>query len=346
MKNINVQILKKKKLFRVLFILITAGFLFFILNRKQKDNTLELISVDKIWSNDRHNAFTSLAYYKNEFYVVFREAKKHNSREGKIKLIKSTDTKKWTHVASVSLDESDLRDPKVIVNKKNQLIVYGMSRASQTNKGIPHYTHSWILQENKLIKSANLKTNKNTWKWGINRIGEDIMSIAYSGKDKRGTLYRSTLGYNDWSITIKNIFPNVEDFPSESSFIQLQDKSILTLLRKNRGNKKAMIGHSKYPYQQWNWQELDKQIGGPSLIQLSNDSIYACVRLYDNVRTSLCKVDTATSTLQEIFTFPSGNDTSYAGMVQVKDTLYISYYSNHQAEKNLSDIFLSKVKIN
>jgi len=78
------------------------------------------------------------------------------------------------------------------------------------------------------------------------------------------------------------------------------------------------------------------------MIRLSDGRLLAAVRLYDEpVRTSLCRVNAENGTMTECVRLPSGGDTSYAGVVEHDDVIWVSYYSSHESK---TAIYLAKVK--
>ena len=60
-------------------------------------------------------------------------------------------------------------------------------------------------------------------------------------------------------------------------------------------------------------------------------------------RAALCWLDPLTAELTEFITFPSGGDTSYAGMVVHEGVLFVSYYSSH--EEGATCVYLAKVAL-
>ncbi|MBD3292767.1 MAG: exo-alpha-sialidase, partial [Armatimonadia bacterium] len=54
-------------------------------------NDLELLSVDRIWDQGAHNAFTDLVRWRNAWWCPFREGGDHGSGDGIIRVIASTD---------------------------------------------------------------------------------------------------------------------------------------------------------------------------------------------------------------------------------------------------------------
>ena len=59
------------------------------------------VQVTKIWDTAPHSAFTSLIRFNNAFYGSFREGSGHMpGTDGKIRVIKSMDGKKWESVGN------------------------------------------------------------------------------------------------------------------------------------------------------------------------------------------------------------------------------------------------------
>lgn len=73
---------------------------------------LKLESVEKIWDQDPHNAFTGLTRFKNQWFCVFRTGKAHVSADGALQVLSSKDGKNWKPVARITSDTADLRDAK------------------------------------------------------------------------------------------------------------------------------------------------------------------------------------------------------------------------------------------
>ena len=140
---------------------------------------------------------------------------------------------------------------------------------------------------------------------------------------------------------MKNLYD--KGYPSEVALVFRKDDTCFCLSRRDGKPSSAVLGTSHPPYTDWTWQDLKKPVGGPQMIELPNGQLVAAVRLYDEpVRTSLCWVDPVAGALTEILKFPSGDDTSYAGMVWHDNLLWVSYYTRHQDRK--AKIWLAKVR--
>jgi len=72
----------------------------------------DTITVTKIWDKEKHNGFPDLYYFNNEFYCSFREAFTHvdTLNVGKVRIIKSKDTKNWQTVALFEIPGVDVRE--------------------------------------------------------------------------------------------------------------------------------------------------------------------------------------------------------------------------------------------
>ena len=66
----------------------------------------QILSVERIWDQARHNAFTDLIRYQDAWYCTFREGSAHVSADGAIRVLRSTDGEHWNSVACSSSMQS------------------------------------------------------------------------------------------------------------------------------------------------------------------------------------------------------------------------------------------------
>jgi hypothetical protein len=134
-----------------------------------------------------------------------------------------------------------------------------------------------------------------------------------------------------------------EGHPNESSIVFQPDNTALCLLRRDGDPGTGKLGIAQPPYTNWEWKDAGTKIGGPHMLRLPDGRLVACVRLYDGkARTSLAWVDAKSGKLTEFEKFPSGGDTSYAGLVWHDQLLWVSYYSSHEGK---TSIYLAKVRL-
>ena len=84
-------------------------------SQKECRAKITLESVDTIYHDGRHNAFTSIVWWRGKYWVCFRNASAHRSRDGKILVISSPDLKAWGEPSLCIDTAEDNRDPKLFV---------------------------------------------------------------------------------------------------------------------------------------------------------------------------------------------------------------------------------------
>ena len=299
----------------------------------------KLVSVERIWDKAPHNAFTDLVRFRNQWFCVFREGKGHVSPDGALRVITSTDGKKWTSAARIESKTADLRDAKITVTPKGQLMLSGAAALHQPAK-TRHQSLVWFSDDGSKWSNAVQVGDKDMWLWRVTWRKDTAYGIGYSTTGKNIIrLYTSADG-RKFKTLVKDL--GVGDYPNETSIVFQADGAAVCLLRRDGGPRTAKVGTAKPPYTKWTWKDLGVQIGGPHLLQLPDGRFIAAVRLYKPARTALCWLDPQAGKLTKFLTLPSGGDTSYAGLVWHEGLLWMSYYSSH---KGKTSIYLAKIKL-
>ena len=281
-----------------------------------------------LWNQSPHNAFTDLCRWQNRFWLIFREGGDHASADGRLRLLTSADGEDWASHHLFQLENTDLRDPKLMVLPSGALAVLA---GGVHQLGDPHLrSYLWVLEEDDLWSGPRPIAERDYWVWRLCWHGEQGLGIGYGsvGGTSHVRLYRTTTG-DDWDILVPNLCD--QDYPNESAMVFAADGHCTCLLRRDRGAATALLGTADPPYFHWQWRDLGIRIGGPALLRLPDGLLLATVRLYQpQVRTVLCRLDPQQPRLQELVTLPSAGDCSYAGMVAAGDRLWISYYAQHE----------------
>lgn len=322
-------------------LLIVVGFISLLTSCtifNQKHAAVELIDYRLIWDKAPHNGFTTLESSGDYLYCAFREGSSHNSYDGKIKLIRSKCGLKWETITIIQQFDEDLRDPKLVFNNDSYFLMF-VSRVKDK-----HFSYTYTSLDGlnwKLLSKSN-----NTWRWNATKHKDGfIYSMAYSGVDKAGTLYRTINGV-DWQSFKFNLFPEVESLPNETKLFFTSKSDLIALVRQERRSQNALLGVSKSPYDEWIWKDLGIRIGSPSGILLDNQQILACVRLYEpRIRTSIISIKLKSAHYNEVLTLPSGGDTGYADFVFHNNKLFVSYHSSNNSKKRTS-IYLAQIHVN
>jgi len=313
---------------------------------------VEVVSVQRIWGQAPHSAFTDLVRFRDSWFCTFREGESHVSYDGSIRVISSSDGETWSSTAHISgRPEQDLRDPKLVVAPDGRLMVLGLDRRLQGEDRYEFF--SWVAfsedgsnwSDPVEVGEADVFMWRVTWNQGVAYATGYTDRRAFSHRSNREELvrlYRSEDG-TQFDPYVNYLFERGS--PSEASIVFQEDETAVCLLRRDGGDNSAQIGTSAPPYDHWNWKDLGLPIGGPHLVSLPDGRLVGSgrLRLEDKEsRTALWWLDPDAGTATEILRLPSGGDTSYAGMVFHEDLLWVSYYSTHEEK---TSIYLAKVSL-
>ena len=313
--------------------------------------SMTLVEVRKIWDKGPHNAFTDLIRFRDAWFCVFREGKDHSSPDGTLRVITSTDGEMWESAALIASPDSDLRDAKITVTPKGELMLCGAEALHDKSKHT-HQSLTWFSEDGHTWSEKYEIADPNFWLWRVTWHKGKAYGMGYSVADERDNpasirLYTSTDG-RQFDTLVERLFD--VGYPNESSIIFDGDTAYCLLRRDGQPlhsePKSGLLGISEPPYAKWEWKDLGVRLGGPHLIRLPDGRLVAAVRIYESenwhpAHTSLCWIEPRTAKFTEALRLPSGGDTSYAGLVLHDDLLWVSYYSSHEGK---TSIYLAKVR--
>lgn len=312
------------------------------------------ISIQKIWDNGKHCAFTSIVEFKGKYYCTFREGSNHvfnkeGIADGKIRILCSPDGISWESVALFEKPEFDLRDPKLCITPDGRLMVMiggSVYKGKTLEAQIPHVAFSEDGENYTEPMPVQFKGNigvnfdwlwRLTWNDGVGYVvnyfkknNEDGLSLL---KTKDGIKYEFVSKLD------------VPDFPNETTIRFLPDNTMLMMVRRERGDKGTYWGVSKPPYKEWSWKNLNMFVGGPDFIVLDDGRIIAGGRSHyikDSPKTILY-LGNQEGEFEERFVLPSGGDNSYPGMIVVGNEVWVSYYSTHETFR--ASVYLAKIPL-
>lgn len=298
----------------------------------------EVLSLQRIWDEAPHNAFTDLVRFNDKWICTFREGQGHVSPDGAVRVLGSANGLEWTSLARLTSEEADLRDPKFSVTPDGRLMLVAAG-ALHPPSGIKHQTYAWFSDDGESWSAPVPIGDPDFWLWRVTWQGDAAYGVGYQTQGGRSTrLYRSLNGkfFNTW---VSGLF--TEGWANEASLAFEPDGRALCLLRRDGEPGSGQFGIAKPPYREWEWKDLGAKIGGPKLLRLPDGRHVAGVRRYDGgVRTALAWVDVEQGTLTEFLRLPSGGDTSYPGMVWQDGLLWVSYYASHEGK---TSIYLARI---
>ena len=318
----------------------------------------DTITVTKIWDKEKHNGFPDLYYFNNEFYCSFREAFTHvdTLNVGKVRIIKSKDTKNWQTVALFEIPGVDVREARLSTTPEGNLmaiVAAGVYKKGGYVSLAPYVSFS----DKKGTRFSNLEkaeidpaiTPSLDWIWRLTwnkGIGYGVMYQVVGGSSStkwEAHVLRTTDGRKYTEISRLAIDGN----PNESTIRFDKNRKMYILVRREAGDKKGILTTSEFPYTQWNSDTLDYRLGGPNFLFLNEKNLCVGSRFYDTAAsgknyTSIYITDLHGKRLKTL-QLPSGGDTGYPGMLLHGKNLWVAYYSGHEGK---ASIYLAKIPLN
>jgi len=297
------------------------------------------VTVRKIWDDGQYNAFTSLIYFKGDFYCSFRQGSDHvGGEDGTIRIIKSGDGKEWEAVATIEKPGFDLRDSKLSVTPDGKIMVMMGGAVYENKKLLKRVGHvSFSDRSGKRFTSpqpvnvpAGIRS-ENDWLWNVTWHDKVAYGVLKQYTDhlegdniKKISLLKSSDGIN-YELVKK--FDEVEGNPNETTVRFAPDGEMFLMVRRDID---GLWGRSQPPYKAWEWVNAGMRFGGPDFAPLNEDLFIAGTRVYaESQQTGIFLVNKA-GQFREILRLPSGGDTSYPGFVVQKEKVFVSYYSSHE----------------
>ncbi len=311
-------------------------------------------SVERIWCNGSHCAFTSLIKFKGRYYCSFREGVTHifdkeGKAEGKVRVLVSKNGKKWKSALLVGKEGIDLRDPKLSITPDGRLMIIAGGSIYRNRQLVglqPQVIFSddgENFTEPQPVKIAEDALSGRDWLWRVTWDGATgyVVNYASKGNEARLSLLKTSDGISYDLVT--NL--DVPDFPNETTLRLLDDKRMLMMVRRERGDCKGYWGVSYPPYTDWDFKPMEMRLGGQDFLPVDENNILMSSRSYyirSYPKTAIYK-GKVNGKFQELMTLPSGGDCSYPGMMIVDDELWVTYYSTHETPK--ASIYLAKIPL-
>ncbi len=330
--------------------------------KNSKEVTIEPNDVTKIWDKAEHNAFTDLIRFNNAFYCTFREASGHvvneGQKNGRVRVIKSTDGKKWTSVALLEKKGIDLRDPKLSITPKGRLMVImggSVYRNGEMMERIPQVAFSDVLgstftKPQKVIIDPDVQ---NSWDWIWRVTWNDEIGYAINWQLQNwqsgyptGTIFlmKTKDGINYEKVS----YLEVCGYPNESTIRFDENNKMYIVIRRERGDNNdgtGILATATTPYTKWVFQRLEEpgRLGGPNFIFLNKNRILLAARAYkkENGRSdryTRLEVMDLEGNIKKTFILPSGGDNSYAGLAIHDKKVWVSYYSSHEGKTSIYSV--------
>ena len=299
-----------------------------------------IVSVEKIWDQGAHNAFTDLIRFKEKWYCSFREGDGHVGGDGKLRILVSDDGDAWAPAGLLEEKGIDLRDPKLSITPDERLMVVAGGSVYEGKELLNRRPRVAFSPDGRAWSAPQAILGDGDWLW----------RVTWNDGRAYGCVY-NIFTEGDWSLRLVSsddgvTFTDVAalavpDHPNETTLRFLAPGEMVAFVRREAGTRHAWIGTSPAPYTEWTWHETGHAVGGPNFIVLPDGSLWAGARSYPGgAKTVLGRF--GVDTYEPVLTLPSGGDCSYPGLVWHEGLLWVSYYSSHEGK---TSIYLAKVRL-
>lgn len=324
---------------------------------------VKIVSVNRIFDNGEHNAFTDMQRFQGYIYLTFRSCPDGHgvNPTSSIIVLRSKEGKDWEEVNRFSVKYRDTRDPHFLLFK-NKLFIY---------------TGTWYYGDPK-VERKKFKMNEHlgyaVWTQDGTDWHEPVMlegtyghyiwrAAAYNGKAylcgrrnfefadnfpgkvKDEFIESAMLESEDGLIWKKKTLFQEKD-GDETAFLFEPNGAVLAVARRGGGN--AELCRSELPWEKWSRTDLGEYIGGPLIVKWGERYLIGGrKRTDDGYKTALSWL--IDDKLYPILQLPSGGDNSYPGFIKLSpNRALISYYSSHEKYKDgkpMTAIYLAEIKI-
>jgi hypothetical protein len=323
---------------------------------------VRVVSIQRVFHNGEHNAFTDLCRYRDTYYLTFRSCPHGHgvNPTASIIVLASDDGRTWRQVNRFHVEKRDTRDPHFLLFDDKLFV----------------YTGTWYCGDsapkdydmNQQLGYAAWTDDGRTWHGPTmleGTYGQYIWrTAAHDGKaylcgrrkrqfahtetrQQRDPIVESALLESDDGLTFKPVGLFQERYGDETDFLFEEDGSILAVARSG-GGRNAQVCRAAAPTGPWERIDLDRYIGGPLLTRWQGHYLVGGRKTMGApARTALYWL--VGNRLEELAELPSGGDNSYPGFVAVDaKRAWVSYYSSHEkddAGRTITAIYLAELEL-
>ncbi|AWB65810.1 hypothetical protein C2869_04860 [Saccharobesus litoralis] len=321
---------------------------------------MQLISTKAISPfNQKHCAFTDLTCYAGRYFVCYRQAANHVSKDGEIIIQVSDDLVVWQTASVVRAVNTDLRDPKLSIDGQGRLILlYYRKQFAEDGRNIYNLPAVRFSSDGLSWSSERQLCDNNWWLWRLSYHPTKknfALGVAYKRAENRVKLYAGD-PLRQFECIEPDLFSQDrygKGYPNESDIQFLADGTALCLLRRDADTGSVQLGTASAPYKKWQWLDLGYYLGGPTLLQLQDGRLIVGARIWSKKggpKTALFELKLTKNNLAEYFAsldlllvLPSAGDNSYPSLLERQGHLYVSYYSQHLSLQ--CRVYISKIKL-
>jgi hypothetical protein len=323
---------------------------------------VRILSVNRVFYNGEHNAFTDLCRYNGSYYLTFRSCPDGHGIHptSSIIVLTSVDSKVWQESFRFHVPERDTRDPHFLIFKDKLFVYTGTWYCGQYSEPDKYNINQhlgyavWTEDGDKWQGPQLLEGSYGHYVWRAAKYRDKAYLCArrihdfleFSSRSSAREIMESAMLESDDGLVWKKVTLFQERNGDETAFLFEQNGAIIAVSRRDRGN--AELCRAEKPYQNWQRYDLGLYIGGPLLVNW-HDRYLVGGRKAENetYRTALYWLEG--NELFQCAELPSDGDNSYPGFIELSaDRALLSYYSSHErddAGNTITAIYLAELKL-
>jgi len=301
---------------------------------QQTDPLVTPRSVRKLVADGKHNAFTSLAKWRGDYWLAFRKGSDHNSSDADVIVMRSPDAENWTEAMRLDILPDD-RGAHFVATPKRLFLYVGAMKGDKLTTFLLHtddgqtWTKPQPIYEPQFIVWKPFIHNGRFYANAHRKAeGKD------AGKQRESRLITSADGLK-WE-TVATVRKG--NWESETTFY-FGPKEKLTAFLRTKYNPAGTILEAMPPYQKWTSRPAGVHLSGHG-IHTFRGTTYLISRTMEGKKTGTMIYTLKNGELHPYCALPSGGDCSYAEAVEFGDDMLVSYYSSHEGTTN---IYLARV---
>ncbi|MBN1343350.1 MAG: hypothetical protein JXQ73_11755 [Phycisphaerae bacterium] len=299
----------------------------------------------KVYGDGRHNAFTDLAHWRNDYYVCFRHGASHGSVDGEIRIMRSHDLKTWTPRGRLDTLGDD-RDPHFGVTDEALYVYFGVwdldhrPGANPVDRGSVR-SHFALTRDGTTWSKVKAVYEPGFWLWRVRYHDGAFYSLGYTAYRPKPAVREVRLLQSkdglDWEFV--STVTNKRD-SGESDMWFNPDGSMWAVLRTGERPGHGWIHRSDPTRTQWRETDTGQLIHSPAIANWK-ERFFISGRGRAKDKGYVTKIwELVDDKAVELITLPSGGDTSYPGLLVDPTSLkagqppalLVSWYSQHDKE--------------
>ncbi len=328
----------------------------------------ELIRLQRVFGDGRHNAFTDLLFWKGHYYLTFRAAETHGiTPPGECVVMRSPDLESWTECGRFSTAGDD-RDPKLVDAGDRLAVIFGTWFPRWAGDSLPNTPHDLVSHvvssPNGTAWSAPRQTyGVNYWLWRVLPAEDGFYCAAYHWPRREDQYARITcLLRSEDLLTWRHIAVIREGGGGgEPALYQPEPGVLHCVIRTLEPDNHSWLGRSRAPYTEWEWTDLGVMIHAPVVLKVGDEWICAGRSQPRDLPPGEVEPDSGAHTsvwalrgdkAEHLLTVPSAGDCSYCGLAFAPGgEVVMSYYSQHERmplpkePPTPADVFLAEMRL-